>query len=43
MILCVTDFTPVTLPDVTFVDELKLLGVTFDSENIRSKHTDRIV
>ena len=39
----VNDFIPVNLPAVTFVDELKLLGVTFDAKCNWSKHTDKIV
>lgn len=39
----VRDFTPVPIPGVSFVEELKLLGVIFDAKNNWSSHTDRIV
>ena len=39
----VNDFIPVNLPEVTFVDELRLLGVIFDAKRNWSKHTDKIV
>ena len=37
------DFMPFILEDVPFVEELKLLGVTFDAKNNWSLHTDRVV
>ena len=36
-------FSPVSLPGISFVDELKLLGVTFDAKGNWSRHIDRIV
>ena len=39
----ISDFTPVNLPAISFVDELRLLGVTFDANYNWSKHIDRII
>ena len=45
-LLCVprtNDFIPISLENVSYVKELKLLGVTFDARNNWSSHVNRVV